>query len=180
VVSQWYTCQQFREDESMKMLRRWFSTFVDSAVVIDVDYSKPLYIPIGASGLSRHRPVGTGRMSLLPHSFELREMPLGMTYDGYFDAHGDDMMCDAAVLDGIVAYVTKDGLDGRSVERRMFKLFGDFRGQVFFLGTSFTSPDNGVHVPYLNVRTNMPCPAIVSFISRGVYSKKGTPAHAPS
>ena len=140
----------------MNIVKRWLSRLLNRAVVIEVDYDKPLYIPNGAIGVAEHTPVGVGRMPLEPSGFELRELPRGMTYDRYIAAHGDDLLCDAAVLDGIVAYITTDGLDVASIARRSADLFGDFRGQIFFLGTTFASRDGVAHVPFLNVGTYMP------------------------
>ncbi len=137
----------------MNFLKRWFA---DNVVQIEVDYSKDLYIPQGASGVCKHTPVGRGYMSLLPNSLELRALTPGVTCDTYIKQHLGDALCDAAVLDALVAYVISRETKSRSRYEILEQLFGDFRGRVLFPGTTFLYENDVECVPYLNVRTLNP------------------------
>lgn len=126
-----------------------------------VDYAKGPLLPNGAVKVLRHMPVGDKTLTITPGSLELQEMPRGITYAEYYRIHSAESLCDVKILDVFVEVITRNP---SSIKKVVKEFFGEFAGQIFFLGTSFESEDGRECVPFLNLNTHFPalryiCPA---------------------
>ena len=138
-----------------------FPWFRREASLLDVDYAKGPLLPNGAAKILRHMPVGDKILTISPGSLELQEMPRGTTYAEYYKMHSAEGLCDVQILDALVEVITRNP---PSIKKFIREFFGEFAGQIFFLGTSFASEDGRECVPFLNLNTHFPalryiCPA---------------------
>ncbi len=115
-----------------------------------VDYRELPKLPRDAQRVHRHQPLDddNNQLTLSPKNLMLREMPRGYTYEQYRLDHQIEGLCDARVLDAFGEAITAGG---KISTKPLKRFFGDFQGQVFFLGTSFMSSDGRECVSFLNV-----------------------------
>jgi|SRR3989344_2051715 len=127
-----------------------------------VDYTVGPSLPKDAAKVLRHKPLHSGTLTIMPGDLILKEMPRGTTYSEYYARHNTERFCDVMVLDAFIQKVVKD----TTLLRHMIEEhFGDFSGQIFFLGTSFESTTGIECVPFLNLNTRFlalryMCPAV--------------------
>ena len=118
-----------------------------------VDYGEKPCLPRDARRVIRHKPAGTGIMTITAGDFELKEFQRGTTYAEYYRAHASEPLCDAVILDALWREILKNQSKADNV---LTKYFGSFSGQIFFLGTAFESEDGRECVSYLNLNTYQP------------------------
>jgi len=145
-------------------LPAWLSTR-RAETGFDVDYDKPVTLPNGATKVLWHHPPSTGKVSILPSYLQFRPMPAGATYEEYRTAHPTATFGDAPTLDALIKGILDD--KGCFDRQAVARILGNFRGQIFFLGTAFEAVYAGSQIScfaYLNWRTHYPatryiCPA---------------------
>jgi len=115
-----------------------------------VDFNWQPTLPQGTESIMRHVPAAHGVMTLAPSDLILRPMPAGISYADFYRDNSDGC-CDGLILDAIFQLLLDSKPDPRDAVRA---LFGDFWGQIFFLGSSFAARDSGAEcVSFLNVET---------------------------
>lgn len=115
-----------------------------------VDFNREPALPQGTVSVLRHVPVIRGVVTLGPSDLILKPMPAGLPYADYYREHGAGA-CDGLVLDAIFQLLLDNKPDPSKVIQA---LFGDFWGQIFFLGSGFAARDGGAEcVAFLNVGT---------------------------
>ena len=136
-------------------LLRFKQPAIPDRLAVDFD-SKPL-LPNGATGLRLHEPVARGLQAIGSDDLVLEPMPPGMSYTEFREAHRGELLCDASILDAIVQLAGPAFVANRRKGNRILeKLFPNFSGQVFFLGTSFMTTWGCEGVPFLCVKTPLP------------------------
>lgn len=121
-----------------------------------VDYAEQPVLPRDATEIVRHNPCASGIVRVHPRDLVLLEIPRGCSYAEYQETHKAyvDPLCDAVILDAFGDAITAGG---KLSTKPLKQFFGnDFRGQVFFLGTSFRARDGQECVSYLNVGLSTP------------------------
>lgn len=124
---------------------------VEIAWVVDHDQEPSL--PNGARRVIRHIPIGKGTRTIEPGDLEIVEFRSSMTYDKFYKSNMDRPLCDVLFLDSLIRKMVENK---SQIDSILQKYFGNFRGQIFFLGTEFESFDGRPCVPYLNIKTYQP------------------------
>lgn len=141
-------------------LKRLFgvSGGVSSPKSIIVDYDSPLYIPRGASGVSKHEPLSSGKMEFDFSRIKLLEIPFGMSGADYkSSASQNTRFCDAKVLDAFSFGNTKENrLINPRVTRKLIAQLGGGVGPVYFFGTTFSVSDEGKEAVAVLNRGSLP------------------------
>ncbi len=143
-------------------IARWFHRPEEEKILIE-NRTMPT-LPRGAKRILIHRPAVSLRIesyTIGPSSIRLEQFVPGDSYDAFLARHRDLALGDAVILDAIIERITRDP---RRVDEMITKIFGNFSGQIFFLGTYFEGEKGQRLVLFLNIRTYMPhlrylCPA---------------------
>ncbi len=121
---------------------------------LTVDYPKAPTLPRDAVGVKRHLPMSEGPLTFGPGNLIVREMPRGTTYAEYYaQTSSEEPHCDVRLLETLVNALARNP---SKIQKALKELFGDFQGQLFFLGTSFLTGDGVECVPFLNRGTHFP------------------------
>lgn len=103
---------------------------------LTVGYPATPKLPNGALNIAEHHPVSDLPMEVSLMQFQFLPMTPMEPYEGFAEKHPEHRFVDALWLDSLLNLLAPDGKRSERIEKA---LLSGFYGQIFFLGTTFTT-----------------------------------------